>query len=377
MSVKQYFLRSTLLLLSLNLSGCFVVKNTMQSIPNAENVLITSDQRLIVTGGKGIYEIRKTSNGEVESIPLFHGIGEPNTYHYVAPEKCNFTGIAQYENWLFTTCASFHGFLNLDKNNNLLYADLNSDTLSFSPLWNAKDDCLLQQAYDSLFIANGIARTHDGHLLIADEDFILPSGIAHVQLDYSDTSQPRVVSITPDFISPEKGTRAPNGVRVDGDYLYFSDKNAVKRATIDGFGNIEGNIVEVWKSPLGFPASVIDDLMPFCGGVAFTDFITGQLHYVATIDDDSLADPFVHLYATPPFSYHAPSALAWGEVPGLVSTDQLIVTEKNILFNGDAPQGNKVVTSPLVRGDGSPFDLAAPSVCDEIQQLAREKAGLN
>ena len=114
---------------------------------------------------------------------------------------------------------------------------------------------------------------------------------------------------------------------------------------------------------------IVDDIMPYCGGVAMTDYFTGQLHYVASYTDENDVEHFPTLYSTLPFSYSNPSSLAYGVLPELgINTAQLLVTEKGNLLEGTSTYGNKLVSSPLS------LDLEDPNIdmCQFINDQARE-----
>ena len=119
------------LLLPLMLSGCFLAKDKIVDIPNAENILITSDQRLIVSGGTNIYQIGKEGSA-YQAEELFDGLNKWSFWN-VPKHGCQFTGIAQHQNFLLATCVSQHFVV--FKNNHLLYADLNDAELKFRMIY--------------------------------------------------------------------------------------------------------------------------------------------------------------------------------------------------------------------------------------------------
>jgi len=349
------------LLLPLMLSGCFLAKDKITDIPNAENILITSDQKLIVSGGKNIYQIEKDGPG-YQAKELFDGLNKFSFWN-VPKYGCQFTGIAQHQNYLFATCVSQHFVV--FKNNHLLYADLNDAELTFRMITDFDNN---HEVYDQLFIPNGMAIAPDGALLVADENFFAESGIARVELDYSG-SKPEIVSVQPNWVSPlDFDIRSPNGIRVQDNFFYFSDENKVKRGRFDDAGQVQ-DVITMWTSKLAYPLSLLDDIMPYCGGVAMTDFLTGQLHYVASYTDQNNVEHFPTLYSTLPFSYANPSSLAYGAIPQLgINTAQILVTEKGNLLESTSNYGNKLVVSPLS------LDLDNPNIdmCEVLNDQARE-----
>jgi len=350
-----------MLLLPLLLSGCFLAKDKIADIPNAENILITSDQRLIVSGGTNIYQIEKDGSG-YHAEELFDGLKKWSFWN-VSKYGCQFTGIAQHQNYLFATCVSQH--LAVFTNNHLLYADLNDSELKFKMITKFNSN---NEVYDQLFIPNGMAIAPDGALLVADENFFANSGIARVELDYSGR-KPEITSVQPNWISPlDHDINSPNGIRVQDNFVYFSDENKVKRGRFDDAGQVQ-EMITMWTSKLAFPLSFLDDIMPYCGGVAMTDFLTGQLHYVASYTDEYNVEHFPTLYSTLPFAYANPSSLSYGAIPELgIDTAQILVTEKGNLLESTSTYGNKLVASPLT------IDLEDPNIdmCEVINDLARE-----
>jgi len=349
------------LLLPLILTGCFLAKDKIVDIPNAENILISSDQRLIVSGGENIYQIEKEGD-DYQAIELFDGLNKFSFWN-VPKHGCQFNGIAQYQNFLLATCVSQH-FL-IFTNNHLLYADLNDAELKFEMITDYNNS---REIFDQLAIPNGMAFAPDGALLVADQNFFADSGIARVELDYS-SGKPVINSVEPDWVSPDNfDIHSVNGIRAEGDYFYFSDQNMVKRGRFDSTGQVQ-EVITMWENALSYPLSLLDDIMPYCGGVAMTDFITGQLHYVASYTDEHDVEHFPTLYSTLPFAYANPSSLAYGSLPELnINTDQLLVTEKGNLLEGASNYGNRLISSPIS------LDLDDPSVdmCDVIKDQARE-----
>lgn len=358
--LKRSRVRITLVgLLAFGLMGC-IEKETVAEIGDAENLLITSDQQLLVSGGDNIYRVYPDTGNDGPD-PLFLG------NERIGQFACNFTGIAQHGHWVFTSCVQ-RSFL-IFTNNHLLAADLREDTPEFkviTPLRGA-------DPYDTIGLPNGLAFAPDGALLVADYDLLYKSGIARITLDYSG-ERPAVVDLEKNFVSPQvHGLNAVNGIRVVDDLLYLSDVNSVKRLrfdaqsripakVLDEAGNEVSNVATMWSGGL----AIVDDIMPLCDGVALTSYLTGSLHYVASYADAQRQEHFPELYASPPFAFESPSALAKGDIPGVFDGDSLLVTEKGLLGDLTSRNGNRVSRASLS------MDLNAPGLCHDIQVLARE-----
>ncbi len=346
-------------LLALGLIGC-IEKETIAVIGDAENILTTSDGQLLVSGGDNIYRVYPDSANNGPD-PLFPGNARLGQY------ACNFTGIAQREHWVFTSCVQRRFLFFTD--HHLLVADLRED----QPVFEVITPLTGMDPYDAIGLPNGLAFAPDGALLVADYDLVYKSGIARVELDFSGT-RPQVTSVEKHFVDPlTHGLNAVNGIRVAGDYLYLSDVNSVKRLRFDasagvpasvpdGRGGMRPNITTMWSGGL----AIVDDIMPLCDGLAFTSYLSGSVHYVARYTDDAGEEYFPQLYASPPFAFDSPSALAMGQIPGVFDGDSLLVTEKGLLGDLRSGKGNRLSRASLS------LDLNDPQLCEDIQRMAED-----
>ena len=353
-SIKPFVLG----LLSIGLIGC-IQKEELAHVGDAENILVTSDQRLLVSGGDNIYQVFPGTARDPE--PLFKGNAK------VGADKCNFTGIAEYGDWVFTSCVQ-RTFL-IFTNNHLLAANKNDEQLEFKVISALSGS----DPYDRIGLPNGLAFAPDGALLVGDYDFIYKSGVARVALSLQG-DQPQIISVQKNFVSPTAhGVTSVNGVRVVGDTLYLSDVNTVKRFAFDAQAQVPADIVlpdgserpngsTMWSGNL----AIVDDIMPLCDGVALTSYLSGQLHYVASYVDTQGEEHFPVLYSSPPFGFESPSALAVANIPGVLDGTDLLVTEKGLLGELDSENGNRLVKAPVT------LDLNDPQLCSDIQQWARE-----
>ncbi len=347
-------------LLSPLLSGC-LEKQDIVYVPDAENLLFTDQGQLLVTGGKSVVEV----------LPATEGSGYSS--RTVGPEdlpSCNYTGMAQMGDWVFTTCVEIRWLIL--RNNHLLAANIRQPDFRFQIIGDPRD---LADPMDAISVPNGLATSPDGALLIADYNLLADAGIARATVTLPDpetfaqatahgqTVLPQLTGLQRNWLGPEQGLSTPNGIRVSGAYLYVTDGSSVKRFAFDAHGQISGGGVTLWQGTL----AVLDDLMPYCGGVAFTSFLAGRLHYVAAYTDpETGTETFEELYATPPFSYEAPSSLAIGQGPLFNGTD-LLITEKGLLQNANPKFGNFLVRSRLSE------DLGDGEVCLLIQEEMRQR----
>lgn len=339
------FLLAALLLPAL--AGC-LQKDKLATLPDAENLLFTSDGRLLVSSGTGVVELRAQGTGHV-AVPVASEAG-----------TCNHTGLAQLGDWVFTACQKGLGLLGT-ADNHLLAARL----VAGQPLQFVQVDRASPDPMDALAIPNGLAVSPDGRLLVADYNLFAAAGVARVALSFAG-ARPRIVGFEPNWLSGSHGVFHPNGVRVQGQELFVSDLSSVKRYRFDAAGQVplylaapDGrsvkNEVLVYQG-LG----IVDDIQPHCGGVVVTDFTGGRLVYMAPTGPDANGLPgYRQALASPLQSLQQPSAVVVGRAP-LFGGHDVLVTEKGLLFDFGSPYGNRL---SRVRSD---IDLNTPEGCARI-----------
>ncbi|GAA3919429.1 hypothetical protein [Litoribacillus peritrichatus] len=335
------------------MTGC-IDKHNVTQIGDAENILFLEDGRLLVSGGNNIYQVSGNGN-DFTPTPLY--VDESGK-----ALKCNFTGIAQHGDWVISSCVETKWLI--FTNNHLLAANVNDSDFKFNVITPSKND-----VYDQLALPNGIAFTKDGSLLVADYNLFATSGIAKLTLDFSGP-QPFISSLEEDFIGVNHGLSSPNGVRTDDNYVYVSNGNAVKRyafaedgtvpTTIEINGLAEPNETLMWKGSL---ATIVDDIMPYCGGVALTSYLNGSVKYVKRqFNHTTGQEEFVEIADTGALAFNSPSSIAIGQPP-LFSGYDLLVTEKGLLQEKNSSFGNRLSTATM------PFDLNSANACDIVASL--------
>lgn len=334
------------------LAGC-IEKEKIATIPDAENLLFTTQGDLIVSGGKSIYQVTKTeSNGSTHyQVDDIYG-----------GDRCAFGGIAQSGDWIFTVCKEIYlewkGFtFRTVQDTHLLAANINERPLKFVAL----DKDLENDPMDAMVIPNGMDVSPNGELILADEDFFSPSSVARITLDYSG-DLPRVAHFDHDWLGAEYGFESPNGVQVQGNKLYVSDTNKVRRLTFDQNGDVpllftNENGEEISNLPddneFYTGGVIVDDIMPYCDGIAVTHYIESKLVYQNEAGEK---------IQTLPLSLQSPTALAIGNGQGFDGTD-LMVTEKGILLETSSNVGNRISRIPM------DVDLADPLTCEALKEL--------
>lgn len=106
------------------------------TIPDAENILLTDDGRLFVSGGLNVYEISKMPDGSYIATAI-------------ADSECGFTGLVQKDNILYAVCGDSR-----------LFAGEISDTPVLSQIYNFAEN---------MCIPNGATLGPDGKIYVVDE----------------------------------------------------------------------------------------------------------------------------------------------------------------------------------------------------------------
>ena len=335
------------------MSGC-IEKQKIATIPDAENLLFTSQGDLLVTGGKSIYQVTSQAESDGSTNYVRTSVYSGNS--------CAFGGIAQQGDWVFSVCKEIYfkwkGFtFKLVQDTHLLAANLNERPLSFKAL----DEGVVNDPLDAMVIPNGMAFAPTGELIIADTDFFAQSDVGRITLDYSG-DLPRIVKFEANWLGSEYGFETPNGPRVIGDTLYISDANKVRRLVFDESGeipllfmNAQGEeISNLPDDNLFYTGGVIvDDILPYCDGIAVTQFLEGKLVYQTAQGEQ---------YKTLPFSFESPSALAIGQGPMFNGSD-LMVTEKGVILESNSGIGNQLTRVSM------DFDLSDPLTCEALKSL--------
>ncbi|MFE8070067.1 hypothetical protein QQM79_03325 [Marinobacteraceae bacterium S3BR75-40.1] len=351
--VLRLVMKLTLIgLLLVGLSGC-IERDEIARVADAENIHVTTDGRLFVTGGKNLYEIHPDGNG-YSATPLYDG-------------DCYFRGLTQKDQWLFTTCQSGIWWW---KSNRILAADLSSGPNPAVVELNNADG----ETFNKLHQPHSLVFAPSGKLLVSDYDAVRDRGIARLTVDFSGT-RPAITSVTPDALFSDFGIHSPNELKVDGRYLYVADGNKVRRIRYRKDGSLRTYILDYQQNPVpnrrvvfeGDLATVVDGLQPWCGGVILTQSNSGQISYVsATFNDQSGLYDFNTEYTSPAFGFDHPSGVAIGQTP-LFNGKDLLVAEKGWVRDFYTSHGNQL---SRVRLD---FNLNDPATCSVIQDTLAKR----
>jgi hypothetical protein len=324
-----------LIAVCLVLIGCDEKYSVADNIPDAENTLFTSSGRLFVTGGTNIYEA--LDNGSANAL---------------CPEgKYNFTGIAQVGNYLYAVATEYRfdcsalnpGAVNFFSPTAMAdFASSISDMFKRSVLLCAEivpGDLAFTEIYtiENTLIPNGMVADASGRLYIADETFLPMGKIIRLNL-----SGPMNVAYQETWLDPSDNVYSPNGMSIRGNTIYFTDFNllslkqtSIKKVSINSNGGA-GSISKLYER-----TSFFDDLSTGTiygtDVVVATDFVKGTLVFVK----DNGKKQSSPLFETDLTMFDCPSSVTFGQGP-MFSDEELIITEKGMMFEHNSGFGNKV-----------------------------------
>ncbi|MGH8447168.1 MAG: hypothetical protein ACREVL_18010 [Solimonas sp.] len=269
-------------------------KTVLLTVPDAENLLFSSDGRLFVSGGTNVYEVHRDGADGYAMTPLYDG-------------SCNFTGLAIVRGTLYANC--FDG--------NLYAASLTAQP-ALRPIHAL-----------GLKAPNGLAPGPDGELYIVNGPLaVLPDPkIVRLKLDPADS-----LKVTEQVDWFHAGLLAPNGLQRHGRTIYVSNTG------LGGLGEIRAVPIEDDGSAgtatqFASFLSVPDDFSFVGDSVLAAFFGTGQIALLGA-DGKLVAQ-------TALLSFSFPSQVRYGQAP-LFAPEDLLVTEKGLLFDNNSPIGNRL-----------------------------------
>lgn len=267
------------------------------TIPDAENTLTTTDGRVFVSGGTGVFEILRSGEGYVAVA--------------IHDAACNFTGLAQRGEVLYANC--FDG---------RLYAA----RLTASPRLQAIHDY-------GLAAPNGLAVGPEGALYLTNGPLAttaLPDPrIVRVVLDPAD---PFKVLRQEDWLS--SGLTAPNGIAIEGRDLYVTDSSLlppslgrIERIRIGNDG-LPGERQVIATLP-----SIADDLSVVGDGLLVSLYTQGS---VALVGFDGTVQQ-----QTDPLGLASPSSVRLTH-GALFAPGDVLITQKGLIGDTQSPYGNRL-----------------------------------
>ena len=303
------------------------VTTLVEKLPDAENAFFTSSGRLFITGGNAVYEI----TGENSSVRIFYdGTGI-------------FGGMAQSGKWLYVVYAATKESMSaVDLNAFIATGDFSSLTDIFlkktvirADLSLEADDMVFEEVcvLEDVFLPNGMAADSGGNIYITDGPF-LPKGQI-IRLTVTDQVKPVVKQET--WLTYKDGAYSPNGIVIRDNVVYFTDfvmasaKSAqVKKVSI--LNGRPGTVETIYST-----AGLFDDLD---AGIYRNAPVLAVANYAG--NSIILVSPAggtgIKIYSS---MLASPSSVHFG-TGVLFDTNELIITEKGLLYDYYSTLGNRV-----------------------------------
>ncbi|MGE5415425.1 MAG: hypothetical protein ACM3UZ_01435 [Acidobacteriota bacterium] len=329
-----------ILAIPLLLTGCTGKTIVAPGIGDAENALFTNDGRLFVTGGTNIYEITPTAVvAQCYQQNNHCGLAQAGNYIYALRNKVNAGALFQplpLDQMLKPGGANtvIQQFKCTLSQSILLRAELKPGKLDFQEIYT----------FPNMFIANGMVTDGQGHLYIADETFAPVGKIVRLTLS---ANNPPEVTEEKTWAAQSNGISSLNGMAIRDNFIYFTDFNFLTLTTY---------VKKVEILPSGDPGPVktifsrisfFDDLdtgdYKGIRGIAVSDYLRGSIVFLK----DNGTRRWIADGETSAGAFQSPSSVHVGQPPMFTNQD-LIVTEKGIMFENNSNIGNKVtkVTAP-------------------------------
>ena len=227
-------------------------KKILGSVPEAENLLVTTDQRWFASGSDGFYQIDPHGITPPQKIPIaFDAHSVPSI-----DNRSFFFGITQFQHFVYSTCTQ--DVKDASSPRYIMLMDLLKSPASM---------VAIHQISDPVFF-NGLASDAGGNLYLTNEGTFFPPRPGRiVKLDMT---SPATVASQSDWLVADGH---PNGLKIDADMLYFSQepvhllgRSTVKKVRIksDGMAGVPETIYTAGI------ARLLDDIELVEGGLAIT-----------------------------------------------------------------------------------------------------------
>ena len=283
-------------------------------VPGAENLLVTADNRWLVSGSKGFFQIAPDGATSPQQIPIaFDTHSVPSLSN-----QAFFLGIAQYQDYVYATCT--RDSKSSSSPRYIMFMDMKQFPLSMAAI---------HQISNPRFF-NGLATDADGNLYLTDAgDFFPPHAGCIVKLNMA---APTAVA---DQLEWLKTDGHPNGLKIDGNTLYYSEEalylfgnSCVRKAKIkpDGTADVPQTVYSVGILRLLDDIDLVDDGLLITQAGLFDSMMPELLH-------NSRFNKIIHISENGQELHHShmqlspPSAVKLVPAPVLPSLD-FIVTER-------------------------------------------------
>ena len=248
----------------------------VDGIASAENLLFTSDGRLLATGNDGIHEIRRDGTNAATAPILFS-----------SPSGCSFGGMVEVAGVVYANCYDFKASV-------VFAASLSSLTAFRSVV-----------TLDGILLANGLSADASGRLYVGET---FNNQIARLTLSPSD---PFTVAKQETWF-PGSGLFT-DGMKVFRSFAYWTDFATVQRAAI----RADGSAGPIWT--LLNAVTFLDDLYVDADGILAADYLGNSIRAYGLLGQPIGQTPAV--FTNPSSVLPAKGRLGLG-------ANDLVVTEK-------------------------------------------------
>lgn len=227
-------------------------KRVLGLVPEAENLLVSTDKRWFVSGSDGFYQIDPHGVTPAQKIPIAFDTGSVPSIN----NQSFFFGITQFQHLVYSTCTP--DAKNAGSPRYIMLMDLLQSPASM---------VAIHQISDPVFF-NGLASDAAGNLYLTNGGTFLPARPGRiVKLSMA---SPTTVAAQSDWLAVDGH---PNGLKIDGNTLYFSQepirilgRGAVKKVRIktDGTADVPETLYTAGI------ARLLDDIDLVDGGLLIT-----------------------------------------------------------------------------------------------------------
>lgn len=299
----------------------------VKKVPDAENAFFSQNGRLFVTGGNAIYEV----TGDDSSVRIFYdstGI---------------FGGMAQSGKWLYVVYASMKETMSaIDLCSLITTGDVSAltdcllkKTVIRADLTLAAGDMVFEEVcvLEGTFLPNGMAADSQGNIYITDGPFLPRGQIIRLVISNSDTPVVKQEA----WLTYRDGAYSPNGIVIRDNVLYFTDfvMASAKSAQVKKVSIINGRpgTVETVYSAAGLFDDLDAGIYRDSPVLAVADYLGNSIILVSPAGGTGIK------IRSSMFS--CPSSVHFG-AGGLFDANELIITEKGLLYDYYSPIGNRI-----------------------------------
>ena len=297
---------ATIISSCLFMQGC-LNKEKLADMPEAENQVITEDGRHFVTSGKGLAEI-KNQDGQL-------------MLDYIDAGCDAYNGIVSFDEHLLVVCADS---ALINARHTLIGAQLQS---------NVKPEMTELLELSNMSLPNGMTLTPDNSALLIADYLLLGRGkVSKFDLSVNETGLDVQLEDL-NYLNINHNVYSPNGLKFSGEDLYLTDfdyTSLSSRVVKISFENGDFLNSEVLYEKV----TILDDLLPTCGGVLTSDFLNGRLVFINSEGA---------VYRSDYQEFPGLSSMIWGQAP-LFDNNTLVITERGIIQDSISSIGNQIST---------------------------------